>query len=261
LLPQTAVTPTLTIMPGERYDAVLDFTGLTPGTLVTLKNLGPDGPYMANPMATPADPNTTGQVMQFRIGTLTPGGAPAGVIPANPRSITRLDPATAAGTRVIRMTEEADMYGRLEIMLNQTPFDAAPTEIVQLNDTEVWNFMNMTPDVHPMHLHDVMFQIVGRQALAVDALGNYLPSVDPAAPFIAPGLEEMGWKDTFQTWPGYENQIVALFADYVGDYVYHCHILEHEEFDMMRPFQVVPEPATLGLLALGGLALLRRRRA
>jgi spore coat protein A len=124
--------------------------------------------------------------------------------------------------------------------------------------------MNLTPDTHPMHVHDVQFQILGRQALLVDPVtGEFLPQVDAAAPYLPPSADEMGWKDTLAMPQGFETDIIAQFLDYTGDYVYHCHILEHEEFDMMRPFVVVPEPATLSFLLIGGAAalLVRRRKA
>lgn len=262
LLPAPVNAQALTIMPGERYDTVLDFTGLPAGTVVTMHNVGPDGPFMRDPAMVPADPATTGQVMQFWVRAPNLYGAPAGTVPSALNPITRLDPAAAAGTRNITLNESADQYGRLMLLLNQTPFAAPVTEIVNLNDTEVWNFINVTPDVHPMHLHLVEFQVIGRQALLPDPLnpGSFLPQVDPGAPLLPPPPEEMGWKDTLQTWPGYQTSIIAQFTDYTGDYVYHCHILDHEDFDMMRPFVVVPEPGTLCLVTLGGAILLIRRR-
>lgn len=265
LLPDTVVKTSLTMMPGERADTIVDFTGLPAGTLVTMRNLGPDSMYQGDPKAAAADPNTTGQVMQFHI-TGDPATPDTSEIPLSPATVTRLLPQNAAGTRTITLKETTavDPWGRLMVQLNQTPFEAAPTEIVTLGDTEVWKFMNLTPDTHPMHVHDVQFQILGRQALLVDPVtGEFLPQLDPVAPYLPPSADEMGWKDTLAMPQGFETDIIAQFLDYTGDYVYHCHILEHEEFDMMRPFVVVPEPATLSFLLIGGAAalLVRRRKA
>ncbi|MCX5683567.1 MAG: multicopper oxidase domain-containing protein [Planctomycetota bacterium] len=262
LLPATVVKTSITMMPGERVDACVDFSGLAAGTLVTLKNLGPDMMF-GDPTLPAADPNTSGQVMQFRIKG-APSTPDTSNIPLNPNTVTRLLPQNAAGKRTITLKENTtvDPWGRLMVMLNQTPYEAATTEIVKLGDTEVWQFINLTPDTHPMHLHDVEFQIVGRHKLLVDPVtGEFTSTPDPNAADLPPEADEMGWKDTLQCPSGFETDIIAQFLDYTGEYVYHCHILEHEEFDMMRPFEVVevPEPATMMLL-IGGLAMLARRR-
>jgi hypothetical protein len=134
------------------------------------------------------------------------------------------------------------------------------TEIVRLNDTEQWDLINNTVDAHPMHLHLVQFQVVSRQTFTsfVSAVTDTVngifgqPSYAPTgyattATSDAQGVEpwEAGWKDTIDCPPGLVTTIKAKF-DIAGDkYVYHCHILSHEEHDMMRPLAVVdPLPIT-----------------
>jgi hypothetical protein len=139
------------------------------------------------------------------------------------------------------------------------------TDIVRLNDTEQWDLINTTVDAHPMHLHLVQFQVVSRQTFTsfVSAVTDTVngifgqPSYTPTgyattATSDAQGVEpwEAGWKDTIDCPPGLVTTIKAKF-DIAGDkYVYHCHILSHEEHDMMRPLRVVA-PTKVGIFANG----------
>jgi hypothetical protein len=125
---------------------------------------------------------------------------------------------------------------------------ATITERVRLNDTEQWDIINTTVDAHPMHLHLVAFQVINRQAFNpltfVPAVTNMLTNTFTQASYTAvgaaipPSAWEAGWKDTIDCPPGYVTRVKAKF-DIAGDrYVYHCHILSHEEHDMMRPLAV-----------------------
>jgi spore coat protein A len=119
---------------------------------------------------------------------------------------------------------------------------------------EDWVFINLTPDTHPMHTHLVTFQVIGRTPFDVEAYeeGNEGPhgvpgGIDPTpfatGPMQPPAHDERGFKDTVKANPGYFTTIRAKFdlpADVTApqQYVYHCHIVEHEDNDMMRPFTV-----------------------
>ena len=81
-----------------------------------------------------------------------------------------------------------------------------------------------------MHMHLVLGQILNRQA--IDAQG------DPIGPIMAPADNEVGWKDTWNTPPGFVTRVIARFDGYTGEYPYHCHILEHEDGGMMGQFTV-----------------------
>jgi spore coat protein A len=110
---------------------------------------------------------------------------------------------------------------------------------VQLNTIEKWRFINTTDDAHPMHLHLVQFQIVQRQGFDPSALRKgILQLVGTPRP---PAANEAGWKDTAVVTPRDVLTIIARFEGYTGRYVFHCHMLEHEDNDMMRPFEVVSQ--------------------
>ena len=98
---------------------------------------------------------------------------------------------------------------------------------------------NFTEDAHSIHLHQVMFQVVNRQALATDADGMALTPAQLTGDPISPDPWETGFKDTFVAYPGQVTRLKAQF-DIAGEYVWHCHILEHENNEMMRPLRVGP---------------------
>ena len=101
------------------------------------------------------------------------------------------------------------------------------TENPTLDDTEEWEIYNFTEDAHPIHLHLVRFEVIGRQAIdgGPSVVGN------------APQPWETGFKDTVIAYPGEITTVKALF-DLPGLYVWHCHIVEHEDNEMMRPYVV-----------------------
>ncbi len=112
--------------------------------------------------------------------------------------------------------------------------------------TELWCILNLTEDTHPFHVHLVQFQALGRDLYNTD--GFHLATGATTAPisFQAHGTldaNELGWKDTVRVNPGEMVSIAATFDGFTGRYMYHCHILEHEDHDMMRPFIVMPAAA------------------
>jgi FtsP/CotA-like multicopper oxidase with cupredoxin domain len=119
------------------------------------------------------------------------------------------------------------------------------TENPRQGDTEVWEFYNTTADAHPLHIHEVAFEILGRQALEVDEQGEVVQPVRRTGAERPPDPGETGVKDTVIAYPSQVTRIRATF-DTPGRYVWHCHILEHEDNEMMRPVQVRPRrPAPL----------------
>jgi spore coat protein A len=115
----------------------------------------------------------------------------------------------------------------------------APTETPTVGDTEVWEISNFTMDAHPIHLHRVMFQVVDREPLMVDEEGMAFIPATSAGPPVLPGVWETGYKDTVIAYPGSITRVKARF-DIPGLFVWHCHIIDHEDNEMMRPYRVLP---------------------
>jgi FtsP/CotA-like multicopper oxidase with cupredoxin domain len=263
LLPAAVTTEEVLLGPGERADVLVDFSGLAVGARVTLVNVGPDEPYKGPAeWLPPADPATTGLVMEFRViaAVATPPAIALANLPATPPP----DP-TGLTERELTLNEIMDMEADVPVAAELgTATDGplawveAATETPALGATEIWRVVNLTADAHPIHLHLVRFQVLDRTPLDVDAYrAAYeahlaVPGVWPApdaAAFVPGGAfgavhegvleEEKGWKDTVLANPGEVTRLVATF-DLAGTYVWHCHILEHEDNEMMRPLVVLP---------------------
>ncbi|MGZ6053754.1 MAG: multicopper oxidase domain-containing protein, partial [Isosphaeraceae bacterium] len=168
-------------------------------------------------------------------------------------------PAPSLGKRrFITLNEVGAETKDWMLTLNAARFiDGGPTETPTVGTIEDWYYINLTPDTHPMHTHLVNFQVVGRvpfdvaaysAAAGTGALGVH-GGVDPTnfarGPMIPADSSERGFKDTVKANPGYFTIIRARFDLPSGvtapqRYVHHCHIVEHEDNDMMRPYYVVP---------------------
>ncbi len=126
------------------------------------------------------------------------------------------------------------------------------TEAPRVDDVEVWEIANLTADVHPMHFHLVNVQVLGRRpftSYSFNAAG--LGSPTGLGVERGPDATEIGWKDTVRMNPGEVTRVAMKFglspvpfavpaSPRLGgnEFVWHCHILEHEEHDMMRPLVV-----------------------
>jgi FtsP/CotA-like multicopper oxidase with cupredoxin domain len=174
-----------------------------------------------------------------------------------PFGVTALPPGVPV--RQLTLNEDFDEHGRLiqflgtnvplpgAVTFGRTYMDA-PTETPSAGATEVWQIANLTADTHPIHFHLVNAQIISRQAFAVSSYGG-TPNLQGAP--IPPGPSERGWKETVRMNPGEVTTVIMTFklpeVPFVvppsprtggNEYVWHCHILEHEEHDMMRPLIV-----------------------
>ncbi|HEY3391969.1 MAG TPA: multicopper oxidase domain-containing protein [Lacipirellulaceae bacterium] len=230
----------------DRADVIVDFSQFNVGDEIYLRNTGPDAEV--GRMNVPADPNTTGQVMQFRV--VAPSGPDSSSLPEALSTIERYRPEDAVRTRVLSLDLLVDEYGRPELLLNRSKWTDPITEMVRLGDLEIWQFVNRTSTAHPIHLHMDHFQILER----------FIRGTGPVP--LAP--HELGWEDTVMVGAGENVSIMVKFDQYTGKFVWHCHLLEHEDSEMMRPFvilpTIVPEPSRFILLAWGltWIALVRR---
>jgi spore coat protein A len=150
----------------------------------------------------------------------------------------KLDESESIATRDFVLAERMDKQGRsLGVRINGKGYDDPVTETVKLGSTETWRFINTTDDAHPMHLHLVQFQIVHRQGFNLPAFAR--GKLELAGSPRPPAANEAGWKDTAVVSPREILTILVRFEGYTGRYVFHCHMLEHEDNDMMRPYEVI----------------------
>ena len=205
------------LAPGERADLIVDFEGLS-GTSVILKN-------------------DILPVMQFRVGrNVVRNAAP---LPKVLRPVPVASETLAARTRTLSLVEVDDPKQRpMTMLLNNAHWRMPVTENPTLNSTEIWELVNTTDDSHPIHLHLVRFQILDRRTFDVNAYWGS-GQIKYKAPAVLPSAGESGWKDTVRADPGMVTRIIAKFEGFPGRYVWHCHILEHEDNEMMRPFDVI----------------------
>jgi len=258
-LPDKPITLTeLLLAPAERADVIVDFSKFAPGTEIVLLNQGPDSPFQQLPIDPEemADPETTGRVMKFRLVEKTDQGI-AGEIPtALPpveRLTTELEDRALVLVEMMDMKEDIPVEAQLGTLKDgKLEFWEPITELIKEGETETWLIMNLTGDAHPIHLHLVHFQVVERIPFDVGQFNMdykaYLEAKDDITvpnptDYVMGSTEaplpwETGWKDTVVAYPGYYTKIIATF-DMAGKYVWHCHILEHEDNEMMRPFEVV----------------------
>jgi spore coat protein A len=235
----------LVLAPAERADVLLDFSRLA-GARLPVKNLKPP-----KPVSTPAPPLT--QVMQIRVGKKVSQPGPTSIPTSLPGRAANV-PGPVATIRYITLNEIAAETNNWVLLLNAADFEEPPTETPRVGTVEDWVYVNLTGDTHPMHVHLVTFQVIGRTPFDADAYQaayggpNGVPGgIDPTpfatGPMLPPDPTERGFKDTVKANPGYFTTVRAKYDLPAGvttpqTYVYHCHILEHEDNDMMRPFTV-----------------------
>ncbi|MDQ6595795.1 multicopper oxidase family protein [Bacillus salipaludis] len=230
LLENPVTVAEIILAPAERVDVIIDFSNHN-GQSIILTNDAP-APF---PGGDPPSPNLT-QIMEFRVVKQRHTLSDSSKIPAKLSCLERLDSADAVTVRKNVLVETTDEFGRLKLLLNNLDWDQLPLTETPYNGTiEIWELYNTTPDTHPIHLHLVTFQILNRAVFTGDPNGTDLV-VGPPQP---PDPNEMGWKDTVRANPGEVTRIIARFGPFTGIYPWHCHILEHEDHDMMRPYEVL----------------------
>lgn len=206
------------LFPGERAEVVVDFSACA-GRSLQLQNAADD-------------------ILQFRVQDRKVEDP--STVPSRLRPVARLKPASARWDRLLTLGEMDDDSGYSTCMLlNGARWSDPVTEKPELDTIETWSFVNLTGDVHPIHLHLVRFQLVDRRPFDLFTY-NLHRRVVYTGPAIPPAPHEAGWKDTIRAEPGMVTRIIIRFEGYAGRYVWHCHLLEHEDNEMMRPFEVLP---------------------
>ncbi|WP_433928130.1 multicopper oxidase domain-containing protein [Sorangium cellulosum] len=236
-LPRPVERDTLLLAPAERADVIVDFSRVRAGTEIVLLNLAPDAPFPGD--LAPADPATTGQVMQFRVVKATSRDTST---PAHRLRLPSSEPlGEARAARRLSLNEEssavdpdvgprAALLGTFSGVPTPRHWDDPVSENPVTGSTEIWELHNFTMDAHPIHVHEVQFQVVNRQSIDGRVRG--------------PDAGEEGFKDTVIAYPDEITRIKLRF-DRSGRFVWHCHILEHEDNEMMRPYQIGPTPADI----------------
>jgi spore coat protein A len=154
-------------------------------------------------------------------------------------AVERIAESAAVKTRRLTLDESQNPVAESTgMLLNKMPWHMPITEKPVLGTTEIWEIVNLTDDTHPIHLHLVRFQILDRRRF--DSF-QYMTqnTLRYVGPVIAPEPNELGWKDTVRVTAKTVTRIIVPFLGYPGRYVWHCHILEHEDNEMMRPYEVV----------------------
>jgi len=269
-LPGPVVLSTLLIAPGERADILVDFSEIEPGTSIILLNTA-NSPF---PDGEEPNPDTVGQIMQFSIPINCAEPIKPEKICDKLNNIPTLIPNSPG--RTLTLNEVIGENGPVILLLNGQKWEAPVSELPRVGSTEEWVIANLTMDTHPIHLHLVQYQLLNRQDFNVDEYKMKWEEMNGMPPFdhptqvlpvdcylegepIEPDDNEKGWKDTVRMNPNQVTRIIVRFApqdtptSFVKPginrfpfdptqgpgYVWHCHILDHEDNEMMRPFIVI----------------------
>jgi spore coat protein A, manganese oxidase len=258
------------LAPGERADVMVDFSKVAAGKQIILENRKLPR-FVVSPETV-----AIREIMRFVVTRYTgfQWALPKKPRPGNPV----LQPGPGIRQRNLTLVEIMDMTTGAPMMalLNNRHWDTDEIERPSVGTVEQWNLINLTMDTHPIHLHLVQFQILNRQSFdaarylwdvyGTDMLHHHLVGTG-AMPYpspdgylkgkpITPDTYEGGWKDTIQAHPGMVTRILVPFGPnaapgvpfgqnhranpITGRYVWHCHILDHEDNEMMLPYEVVP---------------------
>ncbi len=278
LLDAPAAVSELVIGPGERYDVLVDFSAMATGATLRLTNDAatpfPDG---GTDVTTLGTPTALPFLMQFVVGSKKGfRGVPSRLRAKSFAKPAPLPAVTTTGVArtvtLLEVPDPNDPEGDPIVLLNNLLWATPTPDAMQQGTTEIWSIVNATVDAHPVHLHLAQFRVIDRQPFDVDGyLAQGLPPLDtrwnpPVTPFLTGGptaalATEGGWKDTVVAYPGQVTRISVEvptkaklgfdpekpFKNQAGKrltgYAWHCHILEHEDCDMMVPLQFTKAPA------------------
>lgn len=227
LLPKTVMMDSILIEPAERMDVIVDFSQYEGKTITLKNNLGPN--------ADPAD--QTGDILQFRVNQPL-SSQDNSHIPNRLSYVPSLKHNNISAIRNLKLVSTTDQYNRTLLLLDNKMWMDPVTEKPRLDTTEIWSLMNLTNVTHPIHIHLIQFQILDRRPFDLDRY-NEDRTIIFTGPAQPPKPNEYGWKDTVAVPPGEITRLIMRFSPYSGSYVWHCHVLEHEDYDMMRPYMII----------------------
>jgi spore coat protein A len=262
-LKSPAQLTSLLIAPAERADILVDFSNIPAGTKIVLQNF-------AGFQESEENAQTTGQIMQFTVTDekgFTPNQLPTNLNPTLTGDFPTLP--TPDKQRILTLIDVPGPNGPAAMLLDGQKWVSPISETPQLGSTEDWVLINPTTDAHPIHIHLIQFQLVRRQTFNISAykadrttlngnppLNHSTVNVPSLSPYLTgtssgPTPSEQAWKDTVTVNSGEAVVIRLRWAEQNGTpfpfdatagpgYVWHCHLLEHEDNEMMRPYVVVP---------------------
>lgn len=236
LLRRPVEVTSLDIASGERYDVVIDFSCLEHEHIL-----------LGNDLVLEDDPASVGKIMQFRVEKRLDCRIPDICLPRVLRHGPPHEPQEpVARVRQLMLGEVPDELGRTKHLLGTVEdglleWSDPITESPHIGTAEIWEIYSTTPDMHPIHLHLVSFRIIDRQRFTAEQVspGGGLVNIELIGDPMPPADYEKGNKDTFMAQPGEVTRIYVKFEEWCGEYVWHCHILEHEDHEMMRPYCVI----------------------
>ncbi len=255
------------LAPAERADILVDFSNIPSGQKIVLENFA--GALVEN------DAQTTGLIMQFTIigeKGFSPKQLPTDLNPTLEGTFPTLQ--TPVKQRILTMVDVPGPNGPAAMLLDGQKWDATISETPSLGSTEDWLLVNPTIDAHPIHIHLVQFQVVQHQMFNITSyMAEWtrlngspplnkstvnVPSLDPYLIGLStsPESTEQAWKDTITVnggevvtirlrWTQQNGTPFPFDATSAPGYVWHCHLLEHEDNEMMRPYSVRAPSQTL----------------
>ncbi|GAB3790067.1 multicopper oxidase family protein [Virgibacillus kimchii] len=214
------------LQPAERVDVIIDFSKAEGRTIVLKNNLGPNAD----------SEDDMSNILQFRV-TKPLKHKDLSKLPTNLSVIPSLKQNNISALRNLKLMGETDEFGRPVLILNNKKWHDPVTENPRLGATEIWAFTNVTAFSHPIHIHLIQFQVLDHQPFDLERY-NLDGKINFTGPPQAPAPNHRGLKDTIEVPAATITRVIAKFAPYAGEFVWHCHILEHEDYDMMRPYLV-----------------------
>lgn len=227
LLGQARSTRFLTMAPGQRADVIVDLSQQAGGSSVELQSVSfPSADVGRAGMMGETSPVPQGAPLTLATLRVSNRQGPRYEVPAR-LSVDAFRPDASAPVRRVPLT-----FMQMNWFIDGRTFDmleATAAETVAAGSTHIWEFINQPNPMgmqmaHPIHMHGRQFRVLSRTGGSANALRE--------------GIHDQGWTDTVIVLPGETVRVQVTFSSFPGLYLYHCHILEHEDMGMMRNFRI-----------------------